>query len=75
MTYQSIYYSVNSWLIIISMLMLVYYAMDMIFYKYNNETLKCEPKSCVCENGTPLSPGSDECVVDNVSNFCISCIH
>lgn len=34
MTYQSIYYSVNLWLIIISMLMLVYYAMDMIFYKY-----------------------------------------
>jgi len=34
MTYQSIYYSVNLWLIIISVLMLVYYAIDMIFYKY-----------------------------------------
>lgn len=33
MTYQSIYHSVNLWLIIISMLMLVYYAMDMIFYR------------------------------------------
>lgn len=33
MTYQSIYHSVNLWLIIISMLMLLYCAMDMIFYK------------------------------------------
>ena len=33
MTYQSIYYSVNLWIIILSMLMLVYCAMDMIIDK------------------------------------------
>jgi len=33
MTYQSIYYSVNLWLIIISMLMLVYCVMDKMIDK------------------------------------------